>query len=208
MFINLLRGSVGGGIILFLWGALSWTLLPWHTATFEKFVDEEMVAIVLGSNANDSGVYLLPNLHPQDTDATSPEQQSKAEADAKQRMKLGPFVFASIKLDGADPEMGAALWQTFAVDLIAALLATWLLAWTSGLGYWQRVLFVTAIGVTGGIIGHAPNWIWWQFPTGYTAAAMADALLAWFLAGLVIARWVGLGRVIQLDTGVMLSSRR
>ncbi len=197
MFINLLKGSVGGGIILFLWGALSWMLLPWHVATFEKFVDEEMVAIVLGSNANDSGVYLLPNLYPRDPNA-SPEQQAKAEAEAKQRMKLGPFVFASIKLDGTDPDMDAALWQTFAADLVAALLATWLLSQTSGLGYWQRVLFVTAIGLTGGLIGHMPNWIWWQFPTGYTAVAMADTLLA----------WVGLGRVIQLDTGVMLSSRR
>ena len=47
------------------------------------------------------------------------------------------------------------------------------------------------VGLVGALLGHVPNWIWWGFDTNYTIVMIADTLIGWFLAGLIIAAFVG-----------------
>ena len=75
-------------------------------------------------------------------------------------------------------------------QIIAALLVVLLLRNTSGLNYLQRVAFVTLVGLTIGFIGHFPYWNWFGFSDSYVFVAIVDSMIAWTLAGFVMAGFV------------------
>jgi len=186
MMKSLALGGLLGGLVLFVWGAISWMALPWHTMTFEKFKDESSVAQAISANAGNSGIYLLPNPHKQDS-SLSEAQRKAAEEDGMKRMMEGPFMFASVSPRGSG-SMGTMMGIGLATQILAALMATWLLLQTAGLTCWGRVGFLVTLGLTAGVITNLQHWNWWNFSTAYTAVCFGDLLIGWFLAGLVIAK--------------------
>lgn len=183
---SLWLGGLCGGLTLFVWGAISWMVLPWHLTTLEKFKDEGTVAQAISANAPVHGVYLLPNPHKHDPRLTEDKKKAE-EIESLKLMVQGPFMFAAVTPEGGHG-MSAALIVQMATDLIAAFLATWLLLRTRGLTFGQRVGFLVAVAVIVFMSAHVHYWNWWRFPTGYTAVSFADLLISWSLAGLVIAQ--------------------
>ena len=61
MMKALIKGGLLGGLAMFIWGTISWTVLPWRRTSFRTFTDENAVAQVLVANAPRRGVYVLPN---------------------------------------------------------------------------------------------------------------------------------------------------
>ena len=53
-----------------------------------------------------------------------------------------------------------------------------------------RVCYVALAGLTIGFVSHFPYWNWFGFSTAYTLVIIVDSLIAWFLAGLVLAKFV------------------
>ena len=70
----------------------------------------------------------------------------------------------------------------------AAFLLTWLVLQTSGLSYARRVMFLAVVGLSASVIVDLPNWNWWGFSGSFTAVNVADNVITWLLAGLVIAK--------------------
>ena len=60
MLKPLLRGTILGGLMAFLWSSVSWELFGWHEKPVHSFQNEDEVARVIESHAAESGVYLLP----------------------------------------------------------------------------------------------------------------------------------------------------
>jgi hypothetical protein len=185
---TLVLGGSLGGVALFVWGMISYMLLPWHTATLEKFTDETAVSQALSAHAAGSGMYLLPNPHRYDP-GLSDAQRKAAQEDGMTRMMQGPFMFAAVGLRGTR-DTGAALALNLLANILSASLVTWLLLQTTGLHYWGRVGFVVAIALTTCVIAYAPYWIWWSFSSSFTAVEFADHLTGWALTGMVISRFV------------------
>lgn len=172
---KLLKGTLVGGIIVYVWMMISWMLLPWHCATLHKFKNEEAVAQVITANATGSGIYTLPNMC-----------DDKSEL-AMEKMKQGPYIFASIQPQGKDFASAKPYLVSFIILLAGAFLITYLLLQTRpDLEYWSKVWFVTGIGLIIGILGFLPSWNWWGFSAGYVVVEIADTVIAWFLAGLGI----------------------
>ena len=192
----LIKSGLAGGLSVFFWGAISWMVLPWHNATLLKFNEEAAVAKVIEQNTLSSGIYVLPNPHrpsPKSASPTfTPEERDKALALALEDMKRGPVVFMSVLREGSDPQMTSQMLGNFLINCIAATLFALILLQASISGYWKRVQFLVLIAMTGGVISHLPHWIWWGFSASYTAGAIADIGIAWFLAGLLIARFTNL----------------
>ncbi len=168
---KLLKAAVLGGLVVFAWGSFSWTVLPWHNKTLHGFQHDADVASVLDFAAPVSGIYVLP----------SPEQMESASG------RLMAFV--SLSKTGLRG-MGQAMAMGLVVQILGAFLATWLLSHTSGLSYKQKILFVTVFGFAAGWLGNMPNFIWWNFPPGFTMVNLADAVIGWALAGAVIGKFV------------------
>jgi hypothetical protein len=86
---------------------------------------------------------------------------------------------------------GAALGREFALNVLQALLAAWLVAGVaSGRGYSARVGVVVVAGVLAALSTNVEYWNWYQFPGNYVAGYMTTQIVGFVLAGLVIAAFV------------------
>ena len=184
--MTLMWGALVGGAILWVWGALSWMLLPWHHATFRAFADEGAVQRTILVAAPESGVYGLP-APPTYTKAMDKAARAAADRAAQQQMIAGPIVTAIVQRDGFG-SVPMAMLRAFVIAAALSLVIAWLLLQTVGLTYWHRVAFVSAIGLASGMMCRLPDWNWHGYPTSFTAVQMCDHVVGAFLLGLALAR--------------------
>jgi hypothetical protein len=176
---KLLLGAILGGVILFVWGAVSHMLLPISTMALQRFTDEEAIKQAVVANAPRSGVYFLPYMQ----EGLTEEQQNAAFEKAMQ----GPVLFVSLRL-GQGPSFGALLGIQFLIDVLSALLLTALLLNVRPMPYAKRVLIVVAVALVAGIAIHLPHWNWYNFSLAYTAGEFVGLVIGFALAGLALAR--------------------
>lgn len=168
-----IKAGILGGIVLFIWSAISWMVLPWHMTTMHNFKDQTAVSQIIQANAEQSGIYF------------SPSYKTPQEGDAKSE----PMVFAAVHLPGMQPSMVEPMTISFLSQLVSAFLVVWLLSKTRGLSYSNRVGFILVFALAAGVVTDVPYWNWFKFDAQYTLVAMADLLIGWFFAGLVIAKF-------------------
>ncbi len=181
MIQRVVKCGLIGGFILFVWGAVSWSVLPWQKAQLHRFSDESEVRSAISDNIKGSGLYVLPNLN--GYAATCDEQ-----AEAKERMREGPFVTASIVANGRSPSMVGNAVCSLIVKIIAACLVTWLLLKTGPLEYTKTIKFITVVGIVIALSATLPYVIWFGYPGSFAIGSMIEIVIGWFLAGLAIAR--------------------
>ena len=160
-------GAILGGIVVFIWSALSWMVIPWHEATMSKFKNDKAVSEVIGANAEKSGVYFSPS--------------------DEARLGAGPLVYAAVKREGMT-SMAKPMALGVLIDILSAGLVTWLLLQTDGKSYFGKVVFVVVVALSIGLFERLGDLNWWGFPPAFTAVLIADLVIGWFLAGLVIAK--------------------
>lgn len=180
MFNRIVLAGLLGGLVYFIWGALSWMVFPWHTATLEKLPNEDAVISALREQIPASGAYFFPGMPDPGAEATVQEAYAA-------RHRQGPLGFLLFHAGGKELSMGPAMGRGFAIDVLAALIVAFLLSLKAPAPYPCRVFFVLLIGLFSAITTHAMYWNWMLFPTGYTLAMFADVVGGWTLAGLVMA---------------------
>jgi hypothetical protein len=167
--MRLLKAAVIGGVIVFVWGVVSWVVIPWHGRVLHALDHDVDVARMLDFGAPRSGIYLYPP------------------STAKALPASGLAAFVSISKEGLRPKAWATVLG-LSLHIFGAFLLSWLLSKTAGLLYGQKVLFASAFGLAVGLLGSGPNWIWWGFSAEFTWVAIADSLIAWTLAGCVLGK--------------------
>ena len=186
MMRSLVLGSLRGGVVVFTWTAVSWMLLPWHNGHMKSFTDEAAVAQVILDNAPSGGMFAIPGW-PAGYDSMSQAQKDSCSAAMAQKMAAGPY-FYGVVWRGVKEDMGRSMGVSLLFNILAALLVTMLVMRTGGMSWAGRVMFIATAALAVCMIAIAPNWIWWHQPSGYVMVAMADVLIAWTLAGMVIAK--------------------
>jgi len=180
--------AVLGGVVAFVWGMISWMALPFHNQTLGGFQSEPVVAAALKAAAPKSGVYVLPWCEAHDKGLSKEEKKVAFERTQKE-MREGPFAFLVVHPNGVNPSMGGSMVLGFLKEVMAALIIVFLLGGCAkNFSYWQKVFFITMLPVIGAILTAGPNLIWWHFPVGFVALNLLDLVIAWFLAGLVMAK--------------------
>ena len=187
MIKQLTLGTILGAIVLFVWSALAWMIVPWPGEPMRHFASEDAMVTAIKGNAPRSGNYLIPN-EPQRLPGMTEDQYQKATKDAEDRMNNGPMVFAVVRLEPMS--MGKAMIVGFLTNVIAVLLAGTLLLQTDRLSYRGRVAFVAGLGLLIFIGGHVDEWNWWGFSNAYTMMTFGAVVIGWVLAGLVMAIFV------------------
>ncbi len=168
------KAGIVGGLILFIWGAISWMALPYHHQSLNNFTNEKAVADVIQANAPHSGMYFMPTWQ-QGAQANSPQPSS------------GPMMLASVHLQGKGSIVLSTLISLL-TQIVAAIFVAWLLSKATGSGYFGKLSFVVVFALAAGIVTHIPYWNWFCFDTKFTLLEMSDLVIGWFLAGLVMAR--------------------
>jgi hypothetical protein len=188
MVKRLALGSLLGGIVLFVWGAIAWIIIPWPGEPLRAFTNEATVGQAVTANAPRSGNYLLP-IEPKRAPGMSDEQYRAARQAAMDRMTHGPMIFAAVRLEPMGSTSRPLLIQLL-TQLVLALMASGLLLQTGRLSYKGRVLFLTTVGVIIFVGGHADEWNWWSFSNAYMLMQFGAIVIGWLLASLVIAAFV------------------
>lgn len=163
--------AILGAIVLFMWGYVSWMVLPWHSMAMHSFKDEKAVTQTIQNNIDQSGVYSIPAV------------QTKASGE----MPTGPMIFTSVSLKGMPASMTMPLIISFVTQLIGTLLVAWMLSKTAGIGYIRRLGFVFVFALAAAVVTQLPAWNWFGFDTMFTLVSMADLIIGWLLAGIVMA---------------------
>lgn len=170
-----IKAGILGGIVLFIWSFISWTMLPWHTMSMHNFKSDVAMEQAIQANAPESGIYVLPSMQQVEG------MQNKTQAQ-------GPMVFASIHLGGMPSSMAMPIGISLITQIVAAILVAWMLTRTK-LNYFGKLGFVILFAITVCVIKDVPAWNWFKFDTQYTLVMVADTLIGWFLAGLVLAKF-------------------
>lgn len=186
--LKVIIGGIIGAIIAFAWSFVSWTVLPWHSSTMNKFTNEEFVSWVIKENAPKSGIYVSPHFEPKDDSLTHGEAKQSPEK-KKSAPEKKPFIYAQVSLKGIDPSNPWIYVASFFTQFVGAALISWVLLQTS-CGYGKRLLCVTLLGFLVGVLGFIPDWNWFGSGYKFTLVMVADVVVTWFLAGLVLAAYV------------------
>jgi hypothetical protein len=177
---QLLLATILGAIVLFVWGAIAFTFIR-PGMPLRAFTNEDAVEQAIVANAPEPGNYILPNPH---KPGLTKEQSDRL----GEKIMRGPFMFAAVRLGPARPFPVLLILQ-FLIQLVSALIATFLLLKTCGLTYGQRVVFVALCGVLIFVAGKLDEWVWWSFSGTYLLMQFGAIVIGWILAALVIAKF-------------------
>lgn len=184
---TLVKAAVLGGIVVFVWGIVSWMALPWHKVCMNKFKDQEAVAKVMQENATQNGVYVIPNMFAHKPDMTKEEMQKEMSKN-KEMMHRGPFVFAIVTKEGMKGDMTAPMLIALLIQIVSAYFIAWMLTMTKAMSFMKQVGYVTMFGFIAGLIAVLPSWNWWGLPFGAALVHILDLVIGWFFGGLVIVK--------------------
>jgi len=183
MWIRILIAGVVGGALVFVMGATNHMAFQLLDRTFSNLPDEAKIADALQSSGVKPGIYSLPG-HPSASEMKNAEKMKALNA----RYKAGPSGVLVIAPTGEDMMTGETLGKEFATNVIAALLAAWVVSlMAADIGFARRWLAVLAMGVFAWFSLITSYGIWYRFPHNFVHDEFFCAVLEWGVAGLAIA---------------------
>ena len=189
---RILLAGILGGLTLFVWLYVAHELLGLGEMGVGEIPNETVVLNAMRGAIPAPGFYLFPGMG-LGPNATS-EQRKAAMPEYMKKYEQSPHgVLVYHPASGAYP-FGAALGREFALNVLQALLAAWLVSYAaSGRGYSTRVGIVVLAGVLVAISTNVEYWNWYAFPGNYVAGYMTTQIVGFVLAGFVIAALVKSG---------------
>ena len=169
---GLWRATFIGGFVAWLWMIVSWTILPWHCGVMETFPNEKAAVEAISSQTRASGVYTYPSLC----------AESKSTSKTK--------IFLAINKTGENGGMMIPLIISLITYFIGGLIVALIIMQMASSTYGWKLFATAMIGLAIGVMSMLPAWNWWGIPFNYSLLMIVDNLIAWLLAGLVIAAFI------------------
>jgi hypothetical protein len=150
---------------------------------------EAPVQAAIKDNIANPGLYYFPA--PEERPGMTQDEKGKAMNAAMERARTEPGGLMAVFPKGRDFQFGPHLAVQFVSDVLAMLIAAFLLSQaTSVQGYLPRVMFVALMALLPTLQVDVPQWNWYAFSTRYCAAQFVVHLVGFLAAGLVLAKVV------------------
>lgn len=184
---KILLGGVVGGIVIFVWSAISHIVLPLGEVGIKDLPNEEMVVTAMRANITDPGFYFFPGMGL--SAGMSKEEKQASMQRWQEKYRQGPNGILIYHPQGQDPMMAKGLLIELLSNIAGALVAAYLLAKAVvGIAsFGGKVLFVLLLGLFASLAIDISYWNWYGFPGSYTLVQIIDQVVGWGLAGLVLA---------------------
>ncbi len=184
---NLLTGALAG-VAMFFWGFISHAVLGLGDAGIRELNGEEKILAALRDNIKEPGFYFFPGGGGARTAPTAAQRDAAMKA-WQDRFKAGPWGIMIYHPEGTVPMSPGQLMLQALTDVVLGVLLALLLAKVSAslTSFGARITFIAVIGLIAGIALLVPYWNWYGFPTNFTVASLADQLIGFCAAGLILA---------------------
>ena len=188
MLKKILIAGLFGGLAIFTWEFVAHMATGLGEAGVRALPKEAAIQASIRENIADPGFYLFPA--PEERPGMTGDQKQKAMNDSMERARTEASGMMVVFPKGRTFQFGAMLGTQFALDVLAALLAAFLLSKAATHGYWTRVLFVGLLGLLPSLQVDLPDWNWYGFPAAFCASQIVVHAGGFLAAGLVIAKIV------------------
>lgn len=174
-----------GGLTLFIWGAVSWMILPLNEASIQALPQEQLISDTLKTVVKTPGVYLFPS-------GKTPDGQMGDRNEWAEKYKMGPIGFLVYSPNGTEPMSPRKFAIGLVLNLLISAVAFILLSLSRDRvrGVMGRAGVVLVLGLGAWLSVHASYWNWFNFPFGYTLTTLFDTVVAFTLLGIVISKFV------------------
>lgn len=171
-----------GTLILFLWNAISWMALPFHSKTLNTIPDNALNADLLKEHLPKDGVYHYPGFPLED----SPEALREME----NRIETGPRITLMVFKRGKTSLFSlTTLLGSLAINFVTVLLL-YLLIQLSKVQTTKSILLMSLLAAL--IVGFASDMAqmnWYLFPLEYALLNMIDHIIPFLLIGLFFCKY-------------------
>ncbi len=165
-----------GALIMFVYQALSWMVLPFHDNSFKYASNQD--AILQSMSGMEEGAYNLP---------MAGENVSHADEQKFQESRIGS-PYATIFYH---PSMEMNMAKNMGIGFLIDFVAIWMLVWLIILGNISGMRNIVMISLVVAVIvifnAHLMNMNWFAYPMHFLSGEIIDTLLSWLLPGL----WLG-----------------
>ncbi|GAB4294076.1 MAG: hypothetical protein Kow0098_15410 [Ignavibacteriaceae bacterium] len=179
---KLLPPALITALVVFIWSAVSWMVIPWHQNTIHNLPEGGKILELIKKSDLTAGIYHYPGIPEEDT--------KEALENIIQRYENGPVISFMVYLpDGAKWMDPLQFITGFIIYFICAMICAFFIS-VSGeyaSGFASKVLIVFLLGLFGVLVGPLSEWNWWKFPGDFMIVLVVDMLITWLLAGFVLA---------------------
>jgi len=176
---RIILAAILGGLVVFIWSAISHMFTPLGAMGLSTMTNEEPVLASLRANVPKSGMYMFPGLDM--SKEPTPEWEAK--------FKQGPNGLLIINAGPGEDKFPRQLVSELVTNIIAAYIAAILAAMMVGT-MMRRAIAIALLAVFATVSLSFSYWIWYGFPPLYVLGEMITELVGWLLAGFVIAKLV------------------
>jgi hypothetical protein len=170
-----LIAAIVGGLIIFIWQFLSWTMLHIHDTNQKYTANQDAIIEALGQNLSEDGTYFMPNVAPGTT-------QEEAQA-ARDNYMGEPWAIVSYH-SAFEMNMGMSMFRALITNMLAVFLLSWVLMKIPDLDMMNTVLASLGVGFVGFLTVTYLSSIWY---TANTLPELLDTVVQWGLCGV----WLG-----------------
>lgn len=173
---------IAGTLILFIWNAISWMVLPFHSNTLNSIPDNAINTELLKEHLAKDGVYHYPGFPTEDTPQALKEMEKRIETGP--RITLMVFKRGRTELFSMLSFLGS-----IAINFVTVLLLYSLIQ-LSRVQTAKTILLMTFFVAL--IIGFASDLAqmnWYLFPLDYTILNMADHLIPLLSVGILFSKY-------------------
>lgn len=177
---KILIGALVGGILIFIWQTLSWTILDLHRPANQYTPKQDEIMKFLNTQFSEDGSYLMPNA-PAGASGEVMEKVMK-EIDGK------PWAIVAYHTK-KDIAMGMNIFRGLVIDIIIMGIFCWILSAFANPRFGNVFVASLLVGMIAFLNFPYTVHIW--FDTFDLAASLTDALVGWGLAGIWLGWWYG-----------------
>lgn len=175
---NWIIAALVGGIIIFLWQFVSWTVSGIHSGSFRYHPQQNEIMSTLSNHFTETGVYLLP---------TSPPDASSEDMEKLYNESLGKPMASVMYIKSNDSNMAGSMIRGFLVDVLLVLILIYILTRNGTPNMLRMTTGAIAVGLFTWLWGPYTTHNWFQMPWDAITGHLVDAIFAWGIVGL----WVG-----------------
>jgi len=177
-----LIGSLVGGIFLFVWQFMSWTVLNIHGSEMAYTPQQEQIMECLASSGLEEGTYYMPNVAPGTTSAEA--EAAWKEAEGK------PWATLHYQ-ESAENSMTMNMIRGLIIDILAVYMLSFLLMGQKDLSKQKVIVSSILVGLIGYLTISYLNTIWFKVSS---VGALIDTIVQWGLCGAWLSWWLTRGK--------------